>query len=151
LCSAEKYNPTADTWTQIPDMYQARAYFSSVVMDDTIFAIGGSSVSCPLKCVCCYEETSNEWFSAGTMNNYAIGRSACVVASLPNVCDYIRRKKVTVTEKQRQKLLAEESEEQRTGTEDQEEERMKVEEQEDQKIGTEERREERNQVYHQEE
>jgi kelch-like protein 10 len=110
LCSAEKYNPTTDTWDQIHGMYQPRAYFNSVVMDDMIFAIGGSSESGMLKDVYCYEETSNEWFSAGKMNKCVVGRSACVVTSLPNVCDYIHRQKVTVTEKQRQKLLAEERE-----------------------------------------
>jgi hypothetical protein len=124
-------------------MYQACAsFFSSVVMDDMIFAVGERSDAFLLNGVQCYEETSNERFSAGTMNNYELGRSAYVVASLPNVCDYIRRQKVTVTEKQRQELLAEESVEQGTVTEDREEERIKVEE---------ERQEQRIRVYHQEE
>jgi kelch-like protein 10 len=103
LSSVEKYNPTTGVWIrdQIFDMYRARAYFSSVVMDDKIFIIGGHSNSIFLNDVQCYDESTNEWIVAGSLYMKRLGQSTCVVTSLPNVCDYIRRESVRDTNEQR--------------------------------------------------
>jgi kelch-like protein 10 len=110
LSTVEKYNPITETWTLAPDTYKARTNFGIVVIDDMIFTIGGIRDFTPLNEVECYDETSNEWYQAGKMNIYLLGLSACVVASLPNVCDYIHENRDIIMEEQRMKLLAEERE-----------------------------------------
>jgi kelch-like protein 10 len=70
-------------------MYEPLSNFSTEVIDNTIFPIGGFYGITLLYGVECYDEKSNEWFEAGEMSVYVSGLSACVVMALPNVYDYI--------------------------------------------------------------
>jgi kelch-like protein 10 len=106
----EKYNPITNTWTQVPDTYEARSNFGIVVIDDMIFAIGGFREFTTLNEVESYDETSNTWYKAGKMNICSSGLSACVVASLPNVYDYIHENRNIIMDEQRMKFLAQQRE-----------------------------------------
>lgn len=41
MCSGERYTPTTNSWTPVPDMYNPRSNFAIEVIDDMIFTIGG--------------------------------------------------------------------------------------------------------------
>jgi hypothetical protein len=85
----EKYNPTTNEWTQIPDMCKRRTRFGIAVIDDKIFAIGGLS---EFKAICdveYYDRESNTWFKARDMNGVRANLSPCVITGLPNVGDDI--------------------------------------------------------------
>jgi hypothetical protein len=58
----ERYDPTTNTWTVIPNMRTARQYFATVVMDDKIFAIGGSDGNTVTSSVECFDKRTSEWF-----------------------------------------------------------------------------------------
>jgi hypothetical protein len=60
--SGERYDPTTNTWTEIPSMRTPREDFATVVMDDKIFAIGGSTGNTANKSVECFDKRTNEWF-----------------------------------------------------------------------------------------
>ncbi|KDR09720.1 Kelch-like protein 17 [Zootermopsis nevadensis] len=63
LLSTEKYDPTEDTWTEIPGMNVYSDYLNAEVFDDTIFVISryfdkGHSESR----VACFDDKENRWF-----------------------------------------------------------------------------------------
>ena len=61
MCCGEKYNPTTNAWTRIPDMYNPRSNFAIEIIDDMIFAIGGFngvSTTCHVEC---FDDKTNEW------------------------------------------------------------------------------------------
>jgi hypothetical protein len=60
--SGEKYNPETNTWTSIPNMRRQRENFSMVVINDTIFVIGGfDGMSCTSN-VEYFDDRKNKWF-----------------------------------------------------------------------------------------
>ena len=61
MCYGEKYNPATNTWSRIPDMYNARSNFAMEIIDDMIFAIGGFNGFNTTYHVECYDEQSNKW------------------------------------------------------------------------------------------
>lgn len=61
MCSGEKYKPSTNTWSHIPDMYNPRSNFAIEVIDDMIFAIGGFNGVTTTYQVECYDEKTNEW------------------------------------------------------------------------------------------
>jgi hypothetical protein len=60
--SGEKYDPRTNTWTEIPSMRTPRSRFATVIMDDKIFAIGGSTGSNASSSVEYLDKRANEWF-----------------------------------------------------------------------------------------
>lgn len=105
LVSGEKYDPNTDNWTALTDMFNPRSNFAIEVMDDMIFAIGGFNGVTTIFHVECYDEKSNEWYEATDMNAFRSALSACVIAGLPNVKDYIHKKRDNLMEEKRLKLL----------------------------------------------
>lgn len=108
MCSGEKYKPSTNTWSHIPDMYNPRSNFAIEVIDDMIFAIGGFNGVTTTYQVECYDEKTNEWYEATDMNICRSALSACVIMGLPNVYDYIHKHRERLMEEKRQKLLAHE-------------------------------------------
>jgi kelch-like protein 10 len=60
MCSGEKFNPTTDTWMQIPVISHPHMNFGTAVPDDTIFIIGGLKDATLMNVVEWYDEKSNE-------------------------------------------------------------------------------------------
>jgi kelch-like protein 10 len=61
MCCGEKYRPSTNSWTRIPDMYNPRSNFAIEIIDDMIFAIGGFNGVTTTYHVECYDEKTNEW------------------------------------------------------------------------------------------
>jgi hypothetical protein len=59
---AERYDPSTDTWIEIPSMRNQRLRFATVVMDDKIFAIGGFSGDISINSVECFDKRTKQWF-----------------------------------------------------------------------------------------
>jgi hypothetical protein len=60
--SGEKYDPTTNTWTEIPSMRTPRQDHATAIIDDKIFAIGGINGSSRTRRVECFDKRTNEWF-----------------------------------------------------------------------------------------
>jgi hypothetical protein len=60
--SGEKYDPQTDTWSPIPDMITGRGDMATAVVDDKLYAIGGSQgLSGCTNRVEYFNEGENEW------------------------------------------------------------------------------------------
>jgi hypothetical protein len=60
--NGEKYDPESNTWTNIPNMHRQRENFGMVVINDTIFVIGGvNGMSC-ISDVEYFDDRKNRWF-----------------------------------------------------------------------------------------
>ena len=57
----ERYDPRQNTWTAMPCMNDARAYYSAVALEDGIYAIGGFDGSKWLNTVEKYNPRTNTW------------------------------------------------------------------------------------------
>ncbi|GFS25858.1 kelch-like protein 10 [Elysia marginata] len=90
--TAERYSPTDRTWSNLPDMYNARSNFGIEVIDDMLFVIGGFNGETTIYNVECYDTQAGEWYNATDMNLYKSALSACVVRDLPDVRDYVYKK-----------------------------------------------------------
>uniref|UniRef100_A0A1B6GHM5 Kelch-like protein diablo n=1 Tax=Cuerna arida TaxID=1464854 RepID=A0A1B6GHM5_9HEMI len=106
MCSVEKFSPVTNLWTPLPDMYTTRSNFAIEVIDDMVFAIGGFNGIATIHQVECFDDRANEWYEATDMNVFRSALSACVVANLPNINDYIHKNRHMLMEEKRQKLLA---------------------------------------------
>jgi kelch-like protein 10 len=93
LSCGEKYDPETDTWSPIPDMSMRRSRLATAVIDDKIFVIGGSVRNGTTNSVECFNDEENEWCEATGMSAGRIRPCAAVVSGLPNVNDYIGRRK----------------------------------------------------------
>ncbi|KAJ8946772.1 hypothetical protein NQ318_018981 [Aromia moschata] len=94
LATGEKYTPDVSAgWTEIPEMLTPRSNFATAILDEYIFVIGGFndrfvSGSATINYVEYYDNESNEWYDAASMNVSRSALSACVVHGLPNARDY---------------------------------------------------------------
>jgi kelch-like protein 10 len=94
MSSGEKYDPENDTWSPIPDMSMKRCYMATAVIDDKIFVIGGLGyMGDIIISVECFNDEENEWHKATGMSAARYQHEAVVVSGLPNVSDYIGRRK----------------------------------------------------------
>jgi kelch-like protein 10 len=91
--SGVKYDPETDTWSPIPDMSVKRCEMATAAIDDKIFVIGGRDYNEFTNRVECFNDVENEWFEATGMSAAMFEHQAVVVSDLPNVNDYIGRRK----------------------------------------------------------
>jgi kelch-like protein 10 len=92
--SGEKYDPQTDTWSAIPDMITGRFSMATAVVDDKLYAIGGSQgLPRSTNRVEYFNEGENRWCEATGMSADIYLHGAVVVSGLPNVNDYIGRRK----------------------------------------------------------
>ncbi|KAH9399582.1 hypothetical protein TYRP_017568 [Tyrophagus putrescentiae] len=73
-------------WTARANMKQSRRWFNSVVLNDTIYALGGISKNNNSRCSCeRYSSQLNQWSTVAEMNSYRAYASAAAI----NGCIYI--------------------------------------------------------------
>lgn len=92
LCSAEAYNPTANMWRTVPNMFSPRSNFGIEVVDDLLVVVGGFNGFTTTFHVECYDENTNEWYDVQDMGINRSALSCCVVPALPNVREYVARR-----------------------------------------------------------
>ncbi|XP_061565902.1 kelch-like protein 33 [Cololabis saira] len=61
LDSVYRYDPLQNSWESLSDMQEKRCYFSVVVLDGKIYAIGGYCENDHMDSVECYCPTTNSW------------------------------------------------------------------------------------------
>jgi kelch-like protein 10 len=91
--SGEKHDTETDTWSPVPDMNMKRCDMATAVIDDKIFVIGGSGYNGTTNRVECFNDEENAWHEATGMNKSRHIPCAVVASGLPNVNDYIGRRK----------------------------------------------------------
>jgi hypothetical protein len=91
--SGEKYDPETDTWSPIPDMSVERYDMDTAVIDDKIFVIGGRDYNGPTNRVESFNDEENDWCKASGMSADRWQHHAVVVSGLPNLNDYVGRRK----------------------------------------------------------
>ena len=72
-------------WTARADMKQSRRRFCSVVLNDTIYVLGGMDNKQPLRSCERYDSQLNEWSTVADMNSGRVYASAAVI----NRCIYV--------------------------------------------------------------
>jgi kelch-like protein 20 len=60
--NGEIYDPRTGKWITIASMRTQRRLFTTAVMDDKIFAIGGIKWNTPTSRVECFDKRTNNWF-----------------------------------------------------------------------------------------
>lgn len=98
LRSVEAYNPVANTWRVVPNMFNPRSNFGIEVVDDLLFVVGGFNGFTTTFNVECYDDNNNEWYDVHDMGIYRSALSCCVVPGLSNVGDYVARRDTYVDE-----------------------------------------------------
>ena len=76
LISVEEYDPVTNTWTMKADMHRGRDMFTTVVVDEKIYTIGGFS---PYEEM--YDPVTDTWVKKAPMPKLRIGASASAVNS----------------------------------------------------------------------
>ncbi|XP_021924148.1 kelch-like protein 10 [Zootermopsis nevadensis] len=105
--SGEKYDPEMDTWTEIPNLSYPRGNFVLQVINDAIYAFGGIHDKTPIRQVERFDGGRHEWEKLADMTTpLRDGVSACVVERLPNVGDYIHKRKHQLVEEDGQGIEA---------------------------------------------
>ncbi|XP_064648422.1 kelch-like protein 10 [Lineus longissimus] len=94
--SAERYNIVTNQWSSIPEMYNPRSNFAIEVLDDMVFAIGGFNGVTTIFNVECYDPVTDEWYDATDMNLFRSALSACLLADLSNMQDYLYKERNTI-------------------------------------------------------
>ncbi|XP_021924142.1 kelch-like protein 10 [Zootermopsis nevadensis] len=105
--TGEKYDPETDTWTEIPNLSHPRGNFVLQVIGDAIYAFGGIHDKTPIRQVERFDGGRHEWEKLADMTTpLRDGVSACVVERLPNVGDYIHKRKHQLVEEDGQGIEA---------------------------------------------
>lgn len=62
LKTCEKYSPTTNQWSNVPDMTYERSNFAIEILDDMIFVIGGYNGAIKIPFNECFSVANNQWF-----------------------------------------------------------------------------------------
>ncbi|XP_052756747.1 kelch-like protein diablo [Galleria mellonella] len=96
LSSAERYEPSTDTWSPVVAMTSRRSGVGLAVVNGQLYAVGGFDGTAYLKSIEVYDPESNQWRLCGAMNYRRLGGGVGVMRAPHHDNHYIWNRKDSV-------------------------------------------------------